>query len=165
VGVKFDPFALIKGGASFGYRNFRPLSPTIPAYKGTTATADLTYVAFGTTRFGVQAIRDVQYSFEINEPYYLLSGVSGSLAQQIFGPVDAVGRIGVQQLNYRDRIGGAVTTPNRIDYIHLYGGGLGYHMGKDVRIGFNVDRVHRTSPLASHEYHGLRYGTSVSYGL
>jgi hypothetical protein len=163
-GVKFDQFAIIKGGASLGYRNFRPLSPSVPAYTGLTAAADLAYVAFGTTRVGVQAVRDIQYSFEVAEPYYLLTGVSGSVAQQIFGPVDAVGRIGLQELNYRDSIGLTVAAPTRIDYVHMYGGGIGYHMGKDVRIGFNVDHVHRTSPVLFREYHGLRFGTSVTYG-
>ena len=92
VGVAFD--AIIKGTASFGYRDFQPLSPSLPAYKGATASADLAYVAYGTTRVGVQATRDVQYSFEINQPYYLLTGVSGSLTRRVARPVDLVGRIG-----------------------------------------------------------------------
>jgi hypothetical protein len=165
VGVKFDPFAIIKGSATLGYRDFQPLSPSLPAYKGTTATADLTYVAFGMTRVGLQAIRDVEHSFEINEPYYLLTGVSGSLAQQLFGPVNVIGRVGVQKLDYRDRVGATVAAGNRMDYVHTYGGGVGYRMGNDVRIGFNVDQQHRTSPVANREYHGLRYGTSVTYGF
>jgi hypothetical protein len=165
LGVKFDPFAIIKGSASVGYRNFKPLSSNVPAYTGTTAAADLAYVAFGTTRVGVQAIRDVQYSFELTEPYYLLTGVSGSLAQQIFGPVDVIGRLGVQQLDYRNRIGVGIPAPNRIDYVRTYGGGIGYHMGKDIRIGFNVDQYRRKSPVANREYNGLKYGTSVTYGF
>jgi len=32
---------------------------------------DLSYVALGTTRLTVAASRDVQYSFDINQPYYL----------------------------------------------------------------------------------------------
>ena len=77
VGVKLDQFALIKGKASVGYRDFQPISPALPAYKGVIANADLSYVAFGTTQLAVQAIRDVQYSFDIDEPYYLLTGVLG----------------------------------------------------------------------------------------
>jgi hypothetical protein len=165
VGVKFDQFAIIKGSATFGYRDFQPLSPSLPAYKGAIAAADLTYVAFGTTRVGVQAIRDVQYSFEINEPYYVLSGVSGSLTRHLFGPVDVVGRIGVQQLTYQDRIDVNVAAPNRVDFVQMYGGGIGYRLGTDVRIGFNVDQQHRSSPVLNREYHGLMFGTSVTYGL
>src|SRR5437899_976805 len=42
-GVKFDPVALLKGTATFGYRDFRPLVTSVPRYKGSTAAADLTY--------------------------------------------------------------------------------------------------------------------------
>ena len=164
VGVTLDRFAIIKGSASLGYRDFQPVSPSLPPYKGTTAAADLSYVAFGTMQVGVQATRDVQYSFEINEPYYLLTGVSGSLAQRISRPVDVVGRIGTQQLDYRERIGVNVAARNRSDSVRTYGGSVGYHMGNTVRIGFNVDQQHRTSSVGNREYHGLRFGTSVTYG-
>jgi hypothetical protein len=164
LGVKFDPFALIKGSATFGFRNFAPRSANVPEYQGTTASADLSYVAFGRTRLGVQALRDVQYSFAIEEPYYLLTGVSVSLAQQMFGPMDAVGRVGVQQLNYRTRIGTVVAVANRIDIVHSYGGSIGYRAGNNVRIGFDVDRQHRASPVSDRDYQGLRFGTSVTYG-
>jgi hypothetical protein len=164
VGVGLKPFALIKGTATLGFRDFQPRSASLPSYKGTTAAVDLSYVAFGTTRVGVQALRDVQYSFDVNEPYYLLTGYSGSLTQQIVGPVDVVGRIGVQRLTYPGRIGVGMAATNRIDYVHSYGGGVGYRMGNHLRIGFNGDRVHRTSQMANREYHGLRFGTSVTYG-
>ena len=165
-GVKFDPFALIKGSASFGYRDFQPLSTEVPGYNGSTAALDLSYVAFGTTRLGVQAIRDVQYSYDINQPYYLLTGIVGSITQQIFGPVDVVGRAGVQRLEYRNRVGGALgAVSERTDYVHSYGGGVGYRMGRDIRIGFNIDHNNRTSGLAQRQYNGLTYGTSVTYGL
>ena len=164
VGVKLDGFAIIKGSASFGYRDFQPVSPAVPAYTGTTANADLSYVGFGTMRIGVQAVRDVQYSFEINEPYYLLTGVSASVTQRISRPLDIVGRIGTQQLSYRERLGAAAAAAERVDHVRSYGAGFGYHVG-DVRIGFNVDQQKRSSPVLDRDYHGLRFGTSVTYGL
>src|SRR5260370_34001993 len=69
--VTFDPFALIKGTASFGYSDFEPLSAGVPNFRGATAALDLSYVAFSTTKFTVQGARDVQYSFHINSPYYV----------------------------------------------------------------------------------------------
>ena len=36
-GLKFDPAALLKGSATFGYRNFKPASIDVPSYQGTTA--------------------------------------------------------------------------------------------------------------------------------
>ena len=89
---------------------------------------------------------------------------SASISQQIFGPVDVVARGGAQRLEYQDRAGAAVAASNRTDHITLYGGGVGYHMGRDLRIGFNIDQQQRTSPVEGKQYTGLRYGFAVTYG-
>ncbi len=163
--VRLDPAALIKGSASFGYRDFEPVDAGLPPYKGATAAIDLAYSMFGTTRFSVEGTRDVQYSFDINQPYYLLTGFSGSVAQQVFGPVDVVARAGTRRLSYRDRTGGSIAISNRTDFVHTYGGSVGYHMGRDWRLSFNVDRQNRVSDLASREYDNLRIGTALTYGF
>jgi putative beta-barrel porin BBP2 len=163
--VRFDPHALLKGGATIGYRNFRPISPDVPNFVGLTTGGDLSYTLLGATRFTAQFKRDVGYSYDVNQPYYLESGISGSIAQQVFGPVDVVGRAGASQLAYRDRANAVVAVSNRTDHIHSYGVGIGYHMGKDLRLGFNVDQQHRISEVTSREYDGLKYGTAVTYAF
>ena len=163
--LAFDPFALIKGGATVGFRNFQPRDPSVEAYKGLTATVDLSYTLLGVTRFAVKATRDIQYSFEVNEPYYLQNGIEGSIAQQIFGPFDAVGRAGVQSLAYRDRVGATGLISDRVDRVQTFGVGVGYHLGKDVRLGFNLDHNRRVSELARRQYSGLKFGTAVTYGM
>jgi len=163
--VTFDPFALIKGSAKVGYRNFHPLSPGLPDFTGLTASGDLSYTLLGATRFSVNFTRDVQYSYEINQPYYLQTGAGGSITQQIFGPFDVMARGGAQRLAYRDRAGVFVATENRTDHVTTFGGGVGYHFGRDVRWGLNVDQYHRTSDLTARQYDALRYGTSVTYGF
>jgi hypothetical protein len=165
VTLAFDPFALIKGGATFGYRDFQPRSAGVDDYKGLTAAVDLSYSLLGMTKFSVRAIRDVQYSFDVNQPYYLQTGVDGSIAQQIFGPFDVVGRLGVQSLAYRDRAGTTVLVADRVDSVRTYGAGVGYHLGKDLRLGFNVDKSRRISDVPSRRYSGFRFGTAVTYGL
>jgi hypothetical protein len=165
VTVAFDPFALIKGGATFGYRNFRPRSAGVDDYKGLTAAVDLSYSLLGVTKFSVRALRDVQYSFDANQPYYLQTGIDGSIAQQIFGPFDVVGRLGVQSLAYRDRAGATTLVVDRVDNVRTYGAGVGYHLGKDLRLGFNVDQSRRVSDVADRRYSGFRFGTAVTYGL
>jgi hypothetical protein len=162
--VKFDPFGLIKGNASFGYRTFQPLSPGVSPYHGATAAVDLSYIVLPTTKLALQATRDVQYSYDINEPYYVLTGTSGSIAQQILGPLDMVGRTGMLRLAYSDSVGAIVAVSNRTDYVYTYGGGIGWRVGRDMRVGFNVDHANRTSPVDLLQYHGLRYGMSVTYG-
>ena len=79
-------------------------------------------------------------------------------------PVRSVARAGVQQLEYRQRAGIAAVLPNRVDNVHAYGGGVGYRLGRDLRIGFNVDRQRRDSDVVLRQYNGLRYGVAVTYG-
>lgn len=161
--VSFDPHALLKGNASFGYRNFQPVLAGLPAYQGSIASGNLSYTLLGMTQVSGGFTRDVQYSFDVTQPYYLQTGISGQIAQQIFGPVDLQVRGGTQQLAYRDRIGVAVDVPNRTDYVRTYGGGVGYHFSGGMRIGFNVDHYHRTSDVDQFQYDGLKYGTALTY--
>jgi hypothetical protein len=163
-GVSFDKFAIINGSAQFGYRNFRPLSPDLPLYSGTTASVNLSYSALGATRLGVTALRDLQDSYDINQPYYLQSGINASIAQQIYGPLDVQGRIGAQRLAYLTRPGVVVQAPDRIDHIQIYGVGVGYRLGRDLRFGVNVDEQKRQSVLNILQYDGLRYGVAITYG-
>jgi hypothetical protein len=162
--VKFDPAALLKGAATLGYRDFQPLDPSLPRFTGATMSVDLSYVLLGVTKFAVKGTRDVQYSYDINQPYYLQTGVGLEVSQQIYGPFDAVGRVGAARLEYRDRAGTVVAVSDRVDHIETYGGGFGYHIGRDMRIGVNVDQNLRLSPVSGRQYRGLRYGIAVTYG-
>ena len=157
--------ARLAGTASFGYRDFQPLGPAVPAYRGPTANVDMSVRPFGATRFGVQMTRDLEYSYEIAQPYYVLTGTILSVTQGLSGPFDIVGRYGIQELAYQGRLGSSPDRPDRTDVIHLFGGGIGYRAGRDMRIGINVEQQRRTSDLAHFGYDGLRYGTSVTYGF
>jgi hypothetical protein len=66
---------------------------------------------------------------------------------------------------YQNRAGAIVVEPDRVDHMKTIGGGTGFHIGRDTRIGFTVEQDRRESALLSHEYTGLRYGFSVTYGV
>ena len=51
-----------------------------------------------------------------------------------------------------------------MDHVHTYGSGVGLHIGRDLRIGFNLDHQERISEVPNRGYDGLRYGASVTYG-
>jgi hypothetical protein len=164
-GMQFDPFGLIAGSAVVGYRTFTPSSPGIVGYRGLITSIGIAVRATGSMRLGVQAVRDIQYSYDIVQPYYMQTGVEGTIQRQITGPLDLLARIGVQHLSYRGRVGSSASGLDRTDAIHSFGGGIGYRIGRAMRIGLNVDKQHRTSDLVGHGYDGLRYGTSVTYGF
>jgi hypothetical protein len=161
--ITFSPLALISGSAQFGYRRFTPLDTTVPGYSGSTASVNLSHVARGSTRLGLQILRDIQYSFEIQQPYYLQTGFTASAAQQIYGPVDVEIRGGRHALAYRSR--GGTPDPDRVDHIRAFGGGIGYRVGRDLRVGVNVDHQRRTSDILPRSYEGFRYGMAATYGL
>jgi hypothetical protein len=164
VGLRFDTFALISGQAQVGFRDYNPLSLETPGYTGSVAAVNLSYVALGATRVGFAFNRDVQNSFDINHPYFLQTGFSTSIGQQIYGPLDVQGRVARQRLEYRDRTDGVAPIADQTDRVRSYGGGIGYRLGRDLRLGFNIDQQKRTSQAAERGYEGLRYGIAVSYG-
>jgi hypothetical protein len=160
----FDQFAVLKGSITLGYRNFKPLAADVPGYSGTIVAVDLSYMAFGATKIIGKGTRDVQFSYDSTRPYYLQNGYSLEVVQQLFGPLDVAIRAGTATVAYRDR-GGTSAPGNRPDRTRLYGAGIGYHMGEDIRIGVNIDQQKRTSPIGGHSYEGLRVWTAVTYGL
>lgn len=161
--IAFQPLALINGSASVGIRQFDPVPADVPAFTGLITAVNLSYSLLGITRFGVEANRDIQYSFEFTQPYYLESGLTGTVQQQVFGPFDVLARIGTRGLAYTDRIGAAVAVSNRTDRVNTIGMGAGYRIGPDKRLGFTVDRQHRTSTVPGRIFTGLRFGMSLTY--
>ena len=160
--IAFLPGALLKGSFTLGYSAFRPVDPDLPGYTGPIGTASLSAVLLGTTKFGVTGSRGVEYSYDVNQPYYVRTGIAGSITQQIFGPFDLEARAGTEMLAYRDLAGAAVEVANRTDYVNTFGAGVGYHMGRSLRLAFNVDKVKRDSQLADHQYDNFKFGTALS---
>ena len=161
-GVQFDPFALLKGSARVGYRQFRPLSPELPDFDGVVAEVDLSYVLLGRTRFGVGVYRDIEASYESAQPFYVRTGVTASIRQGVGGGWDVEVRGASQRLTYL-----AATTldedlPERVDRVTSYGVGVGYKLGQGTRVGMYVDYSERRSEYRN-AYEGLRYGISAAY--
>jgi hypothetical protein len=111
----------------------------------------------------VQVSRDVAYSYDPEQPYYLLTGVTGSVAQAVGGPWSVNARAGIQRLAYQ-----AIelsTLAGRVDVVRFYGGGVGYKLGPSTRLGVNADYYTSRSDLYVQQYRGLRVGSSVTYGF
>jgi len=163
--IQFDPLGILSGSASLGYTSFEPVLPGLPNYKGPTAAVNVSYRLLGTTRISVGALRDVAYSYDVNQPYYLETGVNGSVSRSVRGPFDLLVRAAVQALAYRDRAGVDILVLNQVDHVYSYGAGVGYRLGKASRLGINLDEVRRTSEVPLRQFDGLRLGTSLTYGF
>lgn len=159
--LQFDPTSLIRGSLAVGYRRFRPLTPELPDYSGLLVQAGLGYTLLARTKFDVDAVRDVQYSFEDLEPYYLSTGGRLTVTHQLVGPLDLQAFGGRQSMAYRQRqLPGAA----RRDHVETFGGGAGYRLRDNLRLGVTWESHRRTSALDEREYVRRRVYASLIYG-
>lgn len=158
-GFDLEPFALISGSIRAGYQRF-DATGAVPDFTGLVAWFDAAYTLVGRTRFEVVGQREINYSFEISSPYYVLTGAQLTVTPRLSSHWDLQGRIGRQQLAYRDERAASA----RVDHYAVDGAGIGYRLGNSTRVGFNVDRERRTSEAQGREYHGYKMGVSMTYG-
>jgi len=159
--LQFDPTSLIRGSVAVGYRRFRPVSPAVPDYSGVLVQAGVGYTLRDRTRIDLDVQRDVQYSFEETEPYYLSTGGRVTVRQQIVGNVDVQVLGGRQKLSYRstETVGEA-----RRDTADIIGAGVGYRLRQDVRLGLNWEFTQRHSPVSAYQYERRRIFASLTIG-
>jgi hypothetical protein len=167
-GVEFKPVALISGSGFVGFRRFTPLSSSLESFSGLVASAALSYTFLGSTRFTGIVDRDVTYSYERVQPYYVVDGYGLTVRRQLVGRTDVTAGIQRQKFTYRDLLlPGAVSSDlNRVDVTHVWSGSLGYRIGLSGRVGFGVLYQERdTNSFRFRNYQGLRFATSVDYGF
>ena len=160
-GFELGRLALIRGTALVGFRKLTPADGGIfREFSGITSNVNVSYTLPTQTRLTGQVLRDVQYSYERNTPYYLQTGWSGTLTQRVGGSWD------VQVTGSRDRLAYEALLPRdaRTDHFDRFGGGVGYTLGDLTRISFDLTSFYRSSIDPRREYGGIRGGVSVSYG-
>lgn len=164
-GFEFKPLALVAGRVFVGYREFKPLSDSLPDYRGVIASVDASYVSRGSTRFQVKVDRDVMYSFEAARPYYALLDFGLTVTQRITPAWEILARGSRQTLRYRLLDAGNSAAPPA-DRGYIYGAGLGYLLGETFRLGLDVNSYTRRSEFEGRrDYEGVRIFGSISYGI
>ena len=159
--LQFDPTSLIRGTVLVGYRHFETLDPALPDYDGVIAQVLAGYTLLERTKFDLDLARDVQYSYEDLEPYYLSTGGRLTVTHQLVGPVDVQGFGGRQSLGYRSTL---ATTETRTDRVETYGAGAGYRFHSQFRVGFTWEHNRRRSDLPDRRYERRRLFASLTYG-
>jgi len=159
--LQFDPTALVRGTVLVGYRHFEPLDPALPDYSGVIVQALAGYTLLERTKFDVDLSRDVQYSYEDLEPYYLSTGGRLTVTHQLVGPFDLQAFGGRQSLGYRSALSSG---DNRTDRVDTFGAGAGYRFHLQYRFGFTWEHNRRTSVLPDRRYQRDRVFASLTYG-
>ena len=159
--VQFDPTALIRGTVLVGYRHFDTLDPALADYSGVIAQVLAGYTLLERTKFDVDLSRDVQYSYEDLEPYYLSTGGRLTVTHQLVGPFDIQAFGGRQSLGYRTTVGAG---ESRTDRVETFGAGAGYRFHSQYRVGFTWEHNRRRSDLPDRRYKRDRLFASLTYG-
>ena len=160
----FDPFSVISGSVRVGFRKYDALGVGTQGYKGLVANGDIGYRFLSVMRLNVHLERDIAYSFDVANPYYLQTGVSGTLTRKVTTRWDVQATGSRYQLAYQ-QVATAGLGAGRTDDVHALGGGIGYTLRPGRRLGLNVDKSRRASDQQTREYNSLRIGTSISYGF
>lgn len=160
----FEFGARIQGAVWVGYRRTDFVSPLMPDFSGLVASADVSYEMFSGTKVNLGATRDLVYSYEIDQPYYVQTGLSGTITQYVVSAWDVQGRMARQRLAYQRLVEG-VRADGGLDRVLTVGAGIGYHLSPDVRLGLNLDLHRRRSEGSRRDYERLIVGTSVTYGF
>jgi len=164
-GFYFKPSALISGSAFAGYRQLTAISPLLRDYTGLEAAVDASYLWRERTRVTAKVDRSLEYSVDATAPYYVSTGGTVSVTQSLGGRWDGVGRLGRAGLAYQTLVDAVPIVPaeGRNDTQVTRSAGVGYHLGADMRIGFDVVYTSRLSAAEDRKYEGYRFGGSFTY--
>jgi hypothetical protein len=164
-GLDFDPFAPLSGKAHFGYRKLDFFDASVPDFTGPVAAVDVGYRIRELARVAARVERDVGYSFELQQSYYVINAVTLSFTQSLGGRWDTQVRSGRQWLDYRAAGPLAGALSSRTDAVFTYGAEIGRRTIGNTRLAFHIDHMRRRSPAADRDYNGTHAGTSVTYAF
>ncbi len=163
--IRMEAPAIIQGSLAVGYRRFSALDPDTPDYSGLVVQGSLTHTFGEWTKIDLALSRDVQYSFEETEPYYLSTGFRVVLTQQLQEAVDVRGTMGRDRLDYREEATSGVPNDTRTDRATVLGGGMGYRLQPNLRVGVDVEFAKRSSDRPDRRYDRTRVFASMTYGF
>jgi hypothetical protein len=165
-GLEFEPFALISGSVMIGVQQFETRDDEVPDFTGLVAEVDVAYTVRDVVRFTVRSTRDVQYSIEPLEPFFVNSGVEFEVVRVIGLSWDVVARAGRTTLAYQATEDGRLLGhAERTDLVTRYGAGIGRHLGEEIRVGIDIIHTDRRSDRPGRGYSGWRTGGSLTYGF
>jgi hypothetical protein len=163
--IALDTGAALTGNAKAGFRSFRPRYPEVPSYRGFVGNARLHYAIPDVIRLDLEANRDLSYSYDAIQPYYMESGARLTASQRVFGPLEAVGIAERREIR-NQRIGGTMAFDGRREVTTSFGGGFAIQVQHQMRFTFTYEHTERTSTEpVGRDYGRTRVLGSISYGL
>jgi hypothetical protein len=113
-------------------------------------------------RFDFVATRNLEYSFNVSDGYYIENRLDVSYTQSLFADLDAQVRGSRSVFNFGYRDGAQV----RQDSLDLAAAGLGYNLKNRSRVSLNYEYSRRRSPVyAERNYETVRIFAAWTYAL
>jgi hypothetical protein len=166
--LQFSTDAAIRGQVSVGVEVFKPKDTQFAAYKGATYDALVSWSLFGdVTSFDVRGTRNVNYSYKVDSPYYLITGARLGVTQKFVGPFDLTAAADREYLSYRWHVGaaGIVDSHPQADTTDVLSGGIGINMKRGFKVVLTVEKTRRhanTDPTLN--YRRTRLLSTITVG-
>jgi hypothetical protein len=165
--LEFSPEAAIRGRVMTALELFRPEDPALDERMGIAYQALLNWSLFGRTTFDLGTGRNITYSYQDTEPYYLLTNVRLLVTQPLPGWFELYGSYDWQHLTYSWRLDADATSsePDRVDTLTSATGGFGMRLGQAFHVKVGVERTRRRSIEDSlQNFKRMRIMTTVTVG-
>jgi hypothetical protein len=160
--ITISPLGLLTGTASVGYRRFEGEDAALPSYSGFFATGALGLLLADRYRVQTTFGRDVRYSYEESLPYFVQTGVGGSLATYLAAGFDVRVHGSRETMDYRAFVG--AEAPGR-DVVTIYGGGIGHRLADRMLLVVTAENIRRVSELdRTREYRNNRIFATLTWG-
>jgi hypothetical protein len=135
----------------------------VPSFRGFVGFARLHYTLPDIVRIDLEADRDLAYSYDPVQPYYMESGGKLTIAQRVIGPVEIIGLAGWRETR-NQRIGGQ-SFDGRREVTTSVGGGVGLQVNTQTRFAVTYEQTERTSAAVGRDYQRTRVLASFYYGI
>ena len=144
---EFSPEAAIRGRVVTNFEIFKPEDPTLAERKGFAYQALVNWLLYERTAFALGAGRNISYSYQETEPYYLLTNVRLLVSQPIGLGLEIYGGADWEHMAYRwhQDANPAPGESDRVDTLVAASGGFGIRMGPNLRLRVGVERTRRRS--------------------
>ena len=158
--AEFGQEAIIRGNLAVGFRQYEPNDAGLAGFRGVTGRGGITTILAWHAMLGVNYLRDLQYSFDRSEGYYVENRADVVYTQRLGGPFDVQVRVARSTLDYNAQLSSAA----RSEVLRLYHGGFGYSLENGARMGITYEFAERIGDVeADRLYSRQRIFGSFTY--
>ena len=145
--LEFSPEAAIRGRVVTNFEVFKPKDPTLAERKGLAYQVLVDWLLYERTSFDLGAGRNISYSYQETEPYYLLTNLRLQVSQPIGLGLELYGGGDWEHMAYKWHQDGqpAAGESDRVDTLWAVNGGFGVRMGSNLHIRVGAEHTRRQS--------------------